>query len=343
MIDYDQIAFQSSAAIEETKIQATHIPSGRTMEFKNVSTFWGRKKNSLEGSWLGDQNVMREVEGKRPFTREEFSIEKIQIAPEKSHALYAAKTKVNTICEHLGIENYFGVLGSGETFRHELSLPKKYKSNRDDKPRPLLLDVTKDYLKEKHGAQIVTGIEADDRLTQYANQGYTDYLNTGKFSYIIASMDKDGNSTPSLNFNLYRKDNKFKYPDPFIVPDGLGELWMQEGEVKGYGEMWLAVQMCKGDTSDNVRPYQDFGIRYGDASCYADFADAKDSHDLWSRVVERFKTWFPDGVEYTSWDEKEMKLTPGQWASMMFQLVYMQRIPDDKTTFFKMLKHYKVI
>lgn len=313
------------------------------MEFPNKSEFWGRKKNSLEGSWLGDQNVMREAEGKRPFTREEFSIENIQIAPEISHVIYAAKIKIETICKHLGVENYFGVVGSGETFRHEFLLPKKYKSGRVDKPKPLLLKDTKEYLIERHKGQIVTGIEADDRLTQYANQGYLDYEKTGKFSYIAVSMDKDGNSTPSCNFNLYRKDNKFKYPEPFIVPRGLGELWMEKGAVKGYGELWLAVQMCKGDSSDDVRPYQDFGIKYGDATCYADFADAVDSKDLWTRVMNRYKEWFPDGVEYIAWNGEQMKMSAGQWASMMFSLVYMQRIPNDPTTFTRVLRHYGVI
>lgn len=308
-----------------------------------MTEFQGRKKLSLEGSWLGDQNVMREAEGKQPFTKADFTIKTVQKPSEESHVLYAVKTKINTICEHLKMENYFGVIGSGDTFRHELSLPQKYKGNRDDKPKPLMLPNAKDYLIEKHGAQIVTGIEADDRLTQYGYQGWNDYLKTGKFSYLVASMDKDGNSTPCLSFNLYRKDNAFKYPEPFMIEDGLGELWMNGGEVKGYGELWLAVQMCKGDTSDNVRPYQDFGLKYGDASCYKDFADAKDSKDLWTRVMKRYQEWFPEGVKYTSWDEKEMEMTAGQWASMMFKLVYMQRVPNDPTTFGKMLRHYGVI
>ncbi len=343
VFDYDQIAYLSASVLEETRIKATHISSGVSKEFRNKTEFWGRKKNSLEGSWLGDQNVMREAQGKRPFTREEFEIESVQIPPEKSHVLYAAKQKVNAICEHLGIEKYFGVLGKGETFRHELLLPEKYKSNRDTTPRPLLLTDAKDYLHETHGGVYVTGIEADDKLTTYGYKGHADFKRTGKYSYIPVTMDKDSNSTPQLYFNLYRKDNKFKHPEPIIIPEGLGKLWMEKNEVKGYGELWLAVQMCKGDTSDHVRPYQDFGIEYGDSSCYKDFAEAKDSHDLWTRVVNKFKEWFPEGVEYQAWNGEKMKMSAGQWASLMFQLVYMHRVPDDKTTFFKMLRHYQVI
>lgn len=286
---------------------------------------------------------MREAEGKRPFTRDEYEIEEVQIAPDLSHVLYAAKTKVNTICEHLNIHSYFGVIGRGETFRHELDLPQKYKSNREETLRPIFLTEAKDYLAEKHGGEFVTGIEADDRLTQYGYQGWLDYKKTGKFSYIPVTMDKDSNSTPSLYFNLYREKNAFKNPEPLLIDEGVGELWMDKGEVKGYGAKWLAVQMCKGDSSDHVRPYQDFGLKYGDASCYADFADAKDHKELFTRVMERYKSWFPDGVEYDSFTGKHMKMSAGQWASLMFSLVYMQRVPNDPTTFARVLRHYGVI
>lgn len=320
-----------------------HKASGRVKEFKNKTEFWGRKKNSLEGSWLGDQNVMREAKGQTPFTREDFEIRDVQVAPELSHVLYAAKTKVNTICEHLGIDKYFGVIGKGETFRHELALPQKYKSNREETLRPIFLTEAKDYLAEKHGGEFVTGIEADDRLTQYGYQGRADFKRTGKFSYIPVTMDKDSNSTPSLYFNLYRSNDAFKHPNPILIDEGIGELWMDKGEVKGYGAKWLAVQMCKGDSSDHVRPYQDFGLTYGDATCYADFADAADHKELFTRVMNRFKDWFPDGVEYDAWTGEHMKMSAGQWASMMFKLVYMQRIPNDPTTFARMLRHYGVI
>lgn len=343
VIDYDQAAFQSAAALEKREIKAIHKASGRSMTFKNRTEFYGKKKNSLEGSWLGDQNTMREAKGQRPFSKDEFDIEDVQIASEVSHTLYECKRRIENYCKHLGIEDYFGVIGKGETFRHELPLPQKYKSNRDTALRPLLLTEAKDYLVEYHEGKIVTGIEADDMLTRYGYRGWLDYKKTGKFSYLVGTMDKDQRGTPCLYFDIFAQKGKFRDPDPILIDDGLGEIWLQKGEVKGYGAKWLAVQMCKGDESDHVRPYQDFGIVYGDTSCYHDFHDAKSAKDLFTRVLNRFVEWFPDGVEYDAWNGEHIKMNSLEWANMMFKLVYMHRIKDDHTTFTKLLQHYGIL
>ncbi len=39
-----------------------------------------------------------------------------------------------------------------------------------------------------------------------------------------------------------------------------------------------------------------------------------------------------NGVEFTSWDGLQRKMTAGQWASIIFQMVYMKRTANDHTT-----------
>lgn len=345
VIDYDQIAFQAASALEKKKINATHKASGKVKQFNNRTEFWGAISQPITG-WLGQLNAQREEAGKRPFTRDEFIVQDVQIAPENiAYVFQAAKTKVNSLIQHLQVRRYAGVIGVGKTFRHAFMMPKEYKSERSE-IKPLLLSDTKDYLVEQHNGDVVTGIEADDQLEIKAYQGYRDYLKTGKFSYIIASIDKDSLSTPGLLFNFYKESGSstYKNPDIIFIDDSIGDIWVEDKgkkkEVKGWGSYWLAYQMLFGDKTDTIRPYQDFGIKFGEMSCFKLISECKTQGQLFQTVKDTFHTWFPDGVKFTSWSGEDVVLTTDEWIETIFQLVYMKRVENDKTTFESMLKHY---
>ena len=150
-------------------------------------------------------------------------------------------------------------------------MPVEYKSERLD-IKPLQLSETKDYLVEFHNGDVVTVIEADDELEKYGFQGYKDYKRTGKFSYIVVSIDKDSLHTPSILFNFYKEDGVFKNPDIILIDESIGDIWIvdkgKKKEVKGWGSYWLAYQMLMGDKTDSIRPYQDFDIKFGDITCF---------------------------------------------------------------------------
>lgn len=320
-----------------------HIASGTEKEFENKTQFWGKSKTVI-GGWLGETNSQREEQGKRPFAKEEFEIIDLQIAPETlSHAFQAAKTKVNGILKHLRLEKYCGVIGVGKTFRHAFKMPTEYKSERSD-IKPLQLSDCKDYLVDQHNGDVVTVIEADDELEKYGFQGYKDYKRTGKFSYIVVSIDKDSLSTPSLLFNFYREEGVFKNPDIILIDESIGDLWIVEKskkkEVKGWGSFWLAYQLLIGDKTDSIRPYQDFGIKFGDVSCYNLISECKTQAELFQKVKDTYHGWFPDGVKFTSWCGEEIQVTADQWLETIFQLVYMKRWDNDDTTFESMLQAY---
>lgn len=330
--------------MEKRSINVVHKASGTVKEFSNRTEFWGNKKHEIEG-WLGALNASREKEGKRPFSKEEFEILDVQEVPEKiAFTFQAAKTKIAGIIDHLKLRNYCGVIGVGKTFRHSFAMPKEYKSERSE-IKPLQLSDTKDYLVEQHNGDVVTGIEADDALEIYGFSGYKAYKETGKFSHIVVSIDKDSLSTPSLLFNFYKENGVYKQPYIILIDDSIGDIWIVEKskkkEVKGWGSMWLAYQMLMGDKTDSIRPYQDFNIKFGDITCFNLISKCKTQAELFSTVKEQFHTWFPEGVNFTSWDGQETSLTTDEWIETIFQLVYMKRWENDDTTFESMLKAYQ--
>lgn len=222
-------------------------------------------------------------------------------------------------------------------------MPVEYKSERLD-IKPLQLSETKDYLVEFHNGDVVTVIEADDELEKYGFQGYKDYKRTGKFSYIVVSIDKDSLHTPSILFNFYKEDGLFKNPDIILIDESIGDIWIvdkgKKKEVKGWGSYWLAYQMLMGDKTDSIRPYQDFDIKFGDITCFNLLSACKTQAELFQTVKDTYYSWFPDGVNFTSWDGEEVHMTTDEWIETIFQLVYMKRWDNDDTTFESMLQSY---
>ena len=343
-LDYDQISFQSASVTEKHSIKAIHKGSGRSMDFDNVTSFWGRGKNI--GGWLCDTNAKRAESGATQFTKEDFTIEDVYVNEPVANATQAAKTRVKGLSKYLGIDNYCGVLGESGTFRHKLELPQLYKGQRSEH-KPLHLQDVRSYLVKHHNGSVIQDIEADDALTMKQFLGWKNYKSTGKITDVVGSIDKDSWHTPGFlfNFNKDQSTGKYKYPEVIVIDDGIGDLWVNEKgkskEVKGYGSYWLAYQLLLGDSTDTIRPYQDFGIKYGEQTFYKEAVDIKTQAELFTFVKDKYHSWFPDGVSFTSWTGKEMGISTDEWIETIFKLVYMQRVPNDPTTFAKMLQHYQ--
>lgn len=351
-LDLDQTCFVAASGAEKKTIIATHKATGRQMEFKNRTAFWGGGKNVV-GGWLKDQNTNREAKclaaGKPfvPWTRDDFEIEDKQTPEPVENCLHLLKIKINAILEQLDKPNNgLGILGGSGNFRLALPMPEIYKGNRDGSIRPLLLGECRRYVQKKYGAVVIDGIEADDYLTMLQYKGWLNYKKTGKFSHVVASFDKDQVQCPGLLFNTHRDPDErcWKHPTPWLIDDSMGEIWMQDGKVKGWGKKFFGYQMLFGDSSDNVKPYQHFdGIRFGEASAFKVISPCKDEKEMWIAIVNQYKKWFPDGVEFTDFSGVDRKFTAGQWASIIFQAVYMKRAEDDKTTLTSTLKRVGAI
>lgn len=352
VLDLDQTCFVAAAGAEKRTIIAKHIKSGAEKEFKNKTEFWGRQKNVV-GGWLKDQNTNREAQANAagrtfvPWDRDDFELSDKQVAEPVENCLHLLKIKINAILEQMQSENGLGILGGSDNFRLVLPTPEIYKGNREDTLRPLLLKETREYVKKKYGALVIDGIEADDYLTMCQWEGWLHYKETGKFNKLVASFDKDQVQCPGLIFNTLRESegrvSSWKHPFPMLIDDSMGEIWMEKGKVKGWGKKFFGYQMLFGDTSDNVKPYQNFDIKFGETSAFQLLMPCNNEKDMWATITNQYKEWFPDGAKFTDHMGIDREFTAGQWASVIFQLVYMKRTRDDQTTLASVLKSVGVI
>lgn len=352
VLDLDQTCFVSAAGSEKRTIKATHKASGREKTFKNRTEFYGAQRKVV-GGWLKDQNMNMEAKAKAagrdfvPWGRDDFTIEDIQTPEPVEYCLHLLKMKINSIFEHLEMPDNvgLGVLGGSGNFRLMLPAPEIYKGNREDTLRPLLLQETRDYVQRRYNARVIDNMEADDYLSILAFEGWEHYQKTGKFNRIVVSFDKDQKGTPGLLFDSMRdnEERTWKHPIPMIIDDSMGGIWMEGSKVKGWGKKFFGYQMLCGDSSDNIKPYQSFDVgRFGDTAAFNLIGHLTDEKEMWVVIVDQYKKWFPDGVKFTSWDGTQKEMSAGQWASIIFQMVYMKRTPNDRTTLTSELKRLGV-
>lgn len=329
-MDGDMLSFVLAAACEKKTVVVTHKPTKTKKEFKNKTEFQGRSKKTI-GGWLGDLNKSRVEREQKPFTLEEFDFEEVYVPDSIENCLHSVKQKISNVEEHLGVSNTHIVLGTGNNFRHDLLMPTRYKANREGVHKPLLLAETRRYLVDIRGAEVCTGIEADDRLAMYQFEGHKAFKATGEYSTVVSAVDKDARQTDGLLFNPTTSNGgKFVYPEPLAV-DGLGELYLNpKGEPKGHGRAWLYYQILNGDDTDGYNPTKGFIRGFGAKSSFDGLIDCKTDKDYWQRIVEHYLEWFPQGLQYEAWDGTEMDITAVEWIQMMTTCAFMQRFPNDE-------------
>lgn len=346
VIDPDTLAFDASSVCEERKVLVKRKGKDWEKVFKNKSEFKGRARSEAkmkEGDFLYDWNVYRESINKPPLHWDDFEIETVQELKLDIDMCYRILDKsINAISSHLGVKNVLLLVQDPkvEEFRLKLPLHTKYKGNRDGMSKPLYLSETKAYLRKKPNTHVVhASYEADDGISMFGYLGYKNYLKTGKFNYIVATLDKDAYQTPSLLFHYQRSEGFFSYDKPFLIPDlteSVGGLEFKGSDCKGYGFKWLCKQLLTGDwTTDGFSPYHSMGFKrgsFGEKTCYDLLHDKNTPEDLLIAVRDQYLKWFPDGeVRYTSWNNKDMKLHWIDYAEMIFKCAYMRRRPNDPT------------
>src|SRR5699024_2725665 len=211
------------------------------------------------------------------------------------------------------------VIGGEGNFRDDLPLPSKYKWNRQDMQKPALHAEAVDYIKRKYRAEEANGWEADDLLCAYAWEGYTN-----NERIVAATVDKDANQQMGWLFNYD------KMQEPTFI-DGLGKLWRNEksGRVEGYGRKWLYFQWIAGDPSDGYKPTEIAGIRWGDVSSFNALRYADTDRKCVQIVHDLYKMWYPDVVEYESWDGKEIVTDHVGIMQLYFDCARMMRHKED--------------
>jgi len=350
-VDADSLCYKAAAVQDEPYIIVTNKETGETSEFKNKTEFKGRARGDKisQDSFLGRENLKREAKGVKLLEMPDFEIspkQRLKVDGNIENAKTFIKSYVDAIKFQTGVDNLKFLIGSGSTFREDLSLPQKYKGNRDGQARPLLLKDTRAYLNENYPCDYedakVTGLEVDDRISMLAWAGYIHYRKTGKFNVGQAGIDKDQYGTPSIIFNWDKNGVVFKLPQFVLVEasdKGIGTIEMVGSDCKCTGLLQVCYQVCTQDSADNYAAYLKFPktmhpkSAYSDAGFFKEFYPLESPVECLQKVVDRFYEWFPQGLQYTDWKEKEVDCDTLTWVETLFSCVYMKRRENDPTTF----------
>lgn len=135
-----------------------------------------------------------------------------------------------------------------KNFRYDIAKTVPYKGNRVDTERPRFYKELKQELINKKNSVVVTGIEADDAISQEVAKS------PGKC--VVVSKDKDIRNV----YGCWLWDMSDRHPF-WVDKRGYISLERRSGYVQifGTGEMWLMAQMLTGDKADNIPGLKGFG------------------------------------------------------------------------------------
>lgn len=310
VLDADYVKYSAAAACESRTVKVTHKDSGREKIFKNRTEFWGSKA-SKDGGYLAQINEGRDS----PFTFEDFIVEDIQTPEPVENVLHLAKVMMESTIRATQCDTYVAYLGKGDSFRVERSTILKYKGQREDLLRPIYLDVVADYLVKNYGAEIITGIEADDRCVMDA---FAD-----KHS-ILAGVDKDYYGSPVNYLNLNHKD------EGVIKCNQFGQLYQGNNKVRGYGRMFMYHQICSGDSIDNYKANSASAVKSGEAASFKALRDCKTDAEAWAAMKALYQKLYPEPKVITGWRGDEFEIDWLYVFTENFHLARMLRWDGDE-------------
>lgn len=320
--DFDPILYTAGSVGEKRSIHVVHTASGDEWDFDTRTKFWGHHRHK-QGGWLQEWNSAQ-PEHKRRLPGE-FVVTDVQTPEPFSNAAHTVKRIISSVCEAAGSKSYYGYSGKGKVFREDVSSIIKYKGNRENSLRPLLLDELKAYLVKHHSCEIITGIEADDAC---AIDSYTAWKKWSKTNndgdkLILACVDKDYLQCDSHILNIAHLD---KGVDSF---SGFGSLVKTEKGVKGRGRMWLYYQTLYGDSSDNYFANSASKMQWGEVRAYDLLKDAKNDREAWQALVTGYSLLYPKPYTVEGWRGDTVEVSALQMLQENFTLARMLRWKDD--------------
>lgn len=336
ILDYDWLIYTVGYACEKRTIEVTRKETGQKKAFKNVSEFWGRKKNVIEG-WLGEQNSILIENGKEPYTKDDFEVETIRVAEDLPNALHTAKVMINDVLQKVDADEYIGYIGKGKTFRHELATIYEYKGNRPPE-KPILREDIEKYLLKNHNGYYVEGIEADDQLNIMS-------IEHGVDNSVVIAVDKDSAGNPVRTFNPNR-------PDKGIV-DGrcFGEIEIVEKgtkgkeykDVQGHGRKFFYFQCAYGDDVDNYRANSASDLDWGVISAYNALNHATNDREALYALADIYQTLYPEPKKIIGWRGDTLEI---DWFYVLrenWNLARMLRWEGDSVDVEAIFKRYGIL
>ena len=151
---------------------------------------------------------------------------------------------------------------SNKGFRFEIAIQKEYQGNRQDKPKPKLLNAVRSWMHQHRNAYLWKDQEADDGLAQAL---YREVGENPKLS-VLVSKDKDLRMVPGYHMDWDTGDITFIGEDDLF---GWISLYTPEPKEKedgsytkpaikliGRGTKFFWAQMLMGDGADNIQGIQ---------------------------------------------------------------------------------------
>ena len=287
VLDLDFVKYAIASVAEERTILIKHKPTGaEKSDLKTRTAFYGHHAKKA-GGWLADKNKERLEKGLEPFAVEEFEITDVQTPLPIAHALYSAKHMVDGILKEIGATSYKAYFGTGDSFRVGRSTLLKYKGNRDNILRPLLMDEVIEYLTKRYKPVVVKDIEADDAVVMECY---------GKDNHIIVGEDKDYYGQPTLFYNVNKPE------EGIVNGNQFGKLWIDEKKkVRGIGRMFLYFQVAAEDSIDNYKAHCMSDVTWGQKSAYKALVDSKNDKEALENLIKIYKKLYPEPKEVEGW------------------------------------------
>lgn len=322
--DLDCVKYAAASAGEKRSVCVTHKSSGRSIIVPTRTEFYGHWKNK-NGGKLAEINKSRES----PFAWDEFDYEDIQEPEPIENILHTAKLMVEKGVVASGANSVEYYLGEGDSFRVEISTLLKYKGQRQNMLRPVLLDEVTEYLTKKFKAQIIRGYEVDDVVVINSYK---------KKDHFIIGIDKDYLGSGSNFFNMNTPEKGIQNTNCF------GNLYIDaKGYVKGIGRMFKLFQVCSSDASDNYAANCFSDVKWGDKSAYSALKDCRDDKELFTVAAEIFKNLYPEEKTVVGWRGTEVRV---DWLSVFqecFIMAHLHRWQNDFVDVAEVLKKMEIL
>ena len=333
--DFDTIKYTVGYASENRSIIATNKITGNSLTLKNRTAL----KEHLEAF-----NVNRES----PLLITEFDIQDVQEPMGADVVSKILNTTISNIVNHLHAKDYYGYVGRGKVFRHDIAKIRPYKGGRSSL-KPVNLQLIEEMLLERFNAKIATdNLEADDFLSIDSYAAWKDWSKTKhqKDRLIVITEDKD-----ALQCGGSHLFNPTKMTLPFTIKNELGEVSLREDTkaktITGWGRKFLYSQMLLGDSVDCYSPTalvakDNPHKRFGDVACFNLLNKLNTDEECLRAIVEQYKKWYNTPVTFTSHDGCEYTYTWWDVANEIWALARMKRFVGDDISFSDVLGKFGI-
>jgi len=192
---------------------------------------------------------------------------------------------MGTILSSTRVGDYTCYVAGDGNFRYDIN--PEYKAGRP--PKPFYYNLVKEYLIDHEQAEVVDGMEVDDKVSIEQWQALSEQITRDRCSTMIVSVDKDLDMVPGYHFNWVKQEKYF--------------ITEEEGDVNFY------TQLLTGDRTDNIHGL----VGVGPAGAKKILAGANNSKERYDRCVEAYQDHERDDLEMVARQIWMSKQEPNDW------------------------------